>query len=253
MDYTIEVGQFSGPFDLLFHLIEKDEINLHDLPISEITSQYIEYMNRMEIIDLDNLSEFMLLAATLLEIKSRMLLPDANEKNVNGKEDPRDELVQKLIEYSKFKKMSIMFDKREQDYSKVLYRKNTSQEVINITAKLNQDIEFEFNENALINALAELLTKLDSIDHNRKKYFSQINPDKWTVEDKINHIRNLFKTCKTMDFEKLFHSDTSRNEIITTFLALLELIRTGEIKVLQMHIFDTIKITKSEVGDATHE
>ncbi|MBK5251948.1 MAG: segregation/condensation protein A [Peptostreptococcaceae bacterium] len=253
MDYTIEVGQFSGPFDLLFHLIEKNEINLHDLPISEITSQYIEYMNRMEIIDLDNLSEFILLAATLLEIKSKMLLPDSNEKNMDEKEDPRDELVQKLIEYSKFKKMSIMFDKREQDYSKVLYRKDTPREVMNITTKLNQDIEFEFDENALINALADLLTKLDSIDHNRKKYFNEINPDKWTVEDKINHIRNIFITCKTMDFEKLFHSDTSRDEIITTFLALLELIRTGEIKVVQKHLFDTIKITKSEAGEFKYE
>jgi segregation and condensation protein A len=253
MDYMIEVGQFSGPFDLLFHLIEKNEINLHDLPISEITSQYIEHINRMEIIDLDNLSEFMLLAATLLEIKSRMLLPDANAKDGDIKEDPRDELVQKLIEYSKFKNMSIMFDKREQDYSKVLYRKNTPLEVMNITTKLTQDIEFDFNENALINALADLLTKLDSIDHSRKKYFNQINPDKWTVEDKINHIRNLFKTCKTMDFEKLFHADTSRDEIITTFLALLEIIRTGEIKVVQMHLFDTIKITKCEAGEFTHE
>jgi len=249
MDYLIEVEQFSGPFDLLFHLIEKNEIDLHNLPISEITSQYIEQLNLMEIIDLDDLSEFMLLAATLLEIKSKMLLPEKYDKDPESKEDPRDELVQKLIEYSKFKNLSLMFDKREHAYSKVIYRKNMPSDVLNLTTKLHQDIDFDFSENALINALAELLSKLDSIDHNRKKYFDQIKPDAWTVEDKIGHIRNLFVDHTTMAFEKLFHPDSTRGEIIATFLALLELIRTGEIKVLQKHIFDSIQITKSEAGE----
>ncbi len=249
MDYLIEVEQFSGPFDLLFHLIEKNEIDLNDLPISEITSQYIEHLNLMKIIDLDDLSEFMLLAATLLEIKSKMLLPEKSNNDAEAGEDPRDELVQKLIEYSKFKNMSLVLDKREHDYSKVVYRKNIPSDVLNITTKLHQDIDFDFSENALINALAELLSKLDSIDHSRKKYFNQIKPDAWTVEDKIRHIRNLFINNTTMAFEKLFHPDSTRGEIIATFLALLELIRTGEIKVLQKHIFDSIQITKSEAGE----
>ncbi len=249
MDYLIEVEQFSGPFDLLFHLIEKNEIDLHNLPISEITSQYIEHLKLMKIIDLDNLSEFMLLAATLLEIKSKMLLPEKSDKDLLSEDDPRDELVQKLIEYSKFKNLSLLLDKREQSYSKVLYRRNTPNDILNITTKLHKDIEFDFTENSLINALAELLSKLDSIDHNRKKYFKQIEADTWTVEDKIRHIRNIFVNHTTMEFEKLFHQDSSKGEIITTFLALLELIRTGEIKVLQKRIFDSIQITKSKAGE----
>lgn len=249
MDYLIDVATFSGPFDLLFHLIEKNEIDLNDLPISEITSQYIEHLNMMKIIDLDNLSEFMLLAATLLEIKSKMLLPERYGNDSDSGDDPRDELVQKLIEYSKFKNLSFALEKRENDFSKVLYRKTAPGDVEAIAAKLHHDIDFDFTENALINAFAELLSKLDSIDHNRKKYFNQIKPDEWTVEDRILHIRNIFSNRTTMAFEKLFHPDSSRGEIIATFLALLELIRTGEIKVLQKHIFDSIQITKSEAGE----
>lgn len=253
MDYKIEVEQFSGPFDLLFHLIEKNEINLHDLPIAKITGQYIEYMNRLEIIDLDSLSEFMLLAATLLEIKSKMLLPDKGGDDGETREDPRDELVQKLIEYSKFKKMSMIFDKREQDFSKIIYREDTHKEALNIKTKINSNMEFEFNENALINALADLLSKLDSIDYNRTKYFKQINPDTWTVEEKINQMRTVLEKCTVLDFDSLFKLDASRDEIITTFLALLELIRTGEVRIVQKHLFDKIQIIRPEAGEISYE
>lgn len=253
MDYLIEIGLFSGPFDLLFQLIEKNEIDINNLPISEITTQYINHMNLLQSIDMDSLSEFMLLAATLLEIKSKMLLPVSNGENADDEEDPRDELVQKLIEYKKFKQLASMLDQREQDFSKILYRNQIPSQLLDFPANLHQSFDFDFSEKALLNALAELLSNLDSEDLNRKRYFKQIAPDNWTVEEKIRYLKDLFKHQKSMIFTKLFQSDSTKGEIITTFLALLELIRIGEICVRQQQLFTDILIIKTEAGEWQHE
>lgn len=249
MEYLIDILQFSGPFDLLFHLIEKNEIDLNNLPISDITTQYIDHLNTLVHVDMDHLSEFMLLAATLLEIKSKTLLPGTDGAGDDSEEDPRADLVRRLLEYKKFRELAHYLDEREQAHCKSVYRKHLPENILAVPVELHKEVEFEFSEKALLKALSRLLSSLDAEDLERKRYFKKVGRDKWTVEEKISHLRVFFRQHVSAPFEKLFLADTTKGEIIATFLALLELIRTGEVKVRQSGLFDTILITRIEGGD----
>ncbi|WDV47916.1 segregation/condensation protein A [Clostridiaceae bacterium M8S5] len=240
MEYKVILDSFEGPLDLLLHLIDKSEVDIYDISIAEITDQYIEYLKKMEELDLEITSEFLVMAATLLEIKSKMLLPiEKKEKLFDEDEiDPRQELIEKLIEYRRFKAAAIELKDREVIQS-MIYSKPREDiaELIDDAVQLSIDgIEL----NTLVNALHKLMKK------NRQTIseptFTNINRDSITIEESMDNILATLYIVKNISFEDIFKETTNRFEIVVTFLALLELIKLEKISVKQENSFKQINI-----------
>ncbi|WP_026475910.1 segregation and condensation protein A [Alkaliphilus transvaalensis] len=241
MAYNVKLQAFEGPFDLLFHLIEKNEIDIYDIPINQVTDQYISYIRQMESLDLEITSEFLVMAATLLEIKSKMLLPVEVVDHVQleiEELDPRHELVRKLLEYKKYKVVAEVFKEKE-DLSKKLYFK-PREEII-----FEQEEDAHILENLemadLLNALEKVLTS-KNVKIKEKNTFHQMQRDSFTIEEKIIEIQKILSQKHTIKFKSLFETLSNRNEMITTFLALLELIKMKEVAVKQDLCFSDIEI-----------
>ncbi len=249
---NVKLEKFEGPFDLLFHLIKKNEINIYDIPISLLTEQYLESIKDEEVIDMDNMSEFLLMAATLLEIKSRTLLPKKqNEEDETI--DPREELANKLLEYQYFKTISEVM---AEQYTNPIITKDMDLEAFN---NLNFDlIELPETEELLEGITLEklydvfkevVLRQENKVDRVRSSY-GKIQRESFTIEGKKEHIRELLKSGKEIVFFEIFAEDSSKSEKITTFLAVLELIKIKEIFVEQKNNFGDIIIKgNSEVQD----
>lgn len=232
MEIRVSLPLFEGPLDLLLHLIKQNKIDIYDIPIALITKQYLDYIELMRELDLEIASDFLVMAATLIYIKSRMLLP-RNEEEAQ-KEDPRKELVEQLIEYEKFKKASNFLNEQYQFWSKVYSRKKTDEEEI-------------FIDEVSIYDLFLAIKKL--IEKSEIKIF--IPKEVMKVEDKINHILELLKVNHRLYFDELFevsgkNKKLSKIEIIVTFLALLELIRLRIVKAYQEITFGKIYIQIEE-------
>lgn len=231
MAYQVKISNFEGPFDLLFHLIEEAKVDIYDIPIAEITNQYLEYISQMDTFDLDNASEFIVMAATLLHIKSRMLLPketSALDEITADMEDPRAELVEKLIEYKKYKEISEVLRVMEEENLGTLYKNaeiiddvDESEILLNITL---DDIVAAFND------VVKRFAEVKAVDERLEQ---QLMEEEFTVDDKIDDIRSLIKDKKRARFNDLFIRAVSKLEIIMTFLALLELIRLKEVTAFQ--------------------
>jgi len=230
MDHLIRLEQFEGPLDLLCHLIDKNEVDLYNIPIAAITKQYMEYIYSAQTLDLDVASEFLVMAATLVDIKSRMLLPDLSAGAEDGGwEDPRTELVERIMEYRRYKEASDYLRVLEDQFSNRFFKEPEDLEPI--AAKDTGPLELD--QDILVEALKRVLDKMDRIDTHRERYFKTLRRDPFTVEEKMNHIQQLIKNRKMLDFTELFAEDATKNEVITTFLALLELLRGGTIGVQQ--------------------
>ena len=253
---TFYVNNFEGPMDLLCHLIEKNEIDIYNIPISSLTDQYIEYIKNNQNKNIDNMSEFVLMASTLLEIKSKMLIPkDTNKINNNklteNESDPRNELIQKIIEYKKFKDISEKFKIYEKKASLKLYKKNNDiEKIINIknnnTNEINsilEDITLNYLFQIFENVMKRKEKKIDTI----KNSFQYIKKDTYTIDKKIKHIKNLLIIKPKLEFNSIFNKKSSKIEIIVTFLAILELIKLKEIIILQKNNFDNIIIKKNNL------
>ena len=242
MEYKIE--NFEGPLDLLLHLISINEIDIYNIPISEITYQYIEYVEKLKEIDMEATSEFIVMASTLLEIKSKLLLPNnkfENEILAFETDDPRIDLVEKLLEYKVFKAASCSLEKRYDFRKEFVFKER--QDII--SEKKSDFSEEKISINLLENALMEVIRKVKIVDRNRMIYFKSLKKDEYTVKDKIIFIQNFLESKKgTVKFENLFHIETTKNEIIATFLALLEMIKNATIKISQDKIFGDILIYK---------
>ncbi|BCJ94812.1 segregation and condensation protein A [Anaerocolumna cellulosilytica] len=248
MSIPVKLEAFEGPLDLLLHLIDKNKVNIHDIPIVEITEQYMEYIRGMETKDLDIMSEFLVMAATLIKIKSQMLLPK-DETKEEEEEDPRKELVERLLEYKMFKYISLELKDRELDAGKVLYKKPTIPEEISEyeeevdTASLLQGLTL-----AKLHRIFESVIKrqTDKIDPIRSK-FGRIEKEEVTLSDKIEAIQQFGLLHKTFSFRKLLMAQCGKMEVIVTFLGVLELMKIGQVIVNQDSLFDDITITF--VGD----
>ncbi|WP_432409495.1 segregation and condensation protein A [Wukongibacter sp. M2B1] len=244
MDYEIKLEAFEGPFDLLFHLIEKNEIDIYNIPISDITQQYLEYINQMKDLDMEVASEFLVMAATLLEIKSKMLLPNPVEEqlefDVQGL-DPRRDLVLKLIEYKKYRNIAEFLKTREEEYGKVYFK---SQEHLEEFIDNDVDVKVELNleEELLVKAVKRIMQKSEKLDMHRKHFFKELKRDVYTVEDKISLLKDNLQKKKNIQFIELFSSQCCRLEIVVTFLAVLELLKSKIISIKQDKIFDDIII-----------
>lgn len=244
MGINVKLQVFEGPLDLLLHLIDKNKVNIYDIPIVMITEQYMEYVNQMDKKDLNVVSEFLLMAATLLDIKSRMLLP-AEVNEAGEEEDPRAELVQKLIEYKLFKAMSLELKDRQMDAARALYKPSTvPPEVEAYRPPVNIEELVGDLTLAKLNAIFQdvLKRKEEKIDPVRSK-FGKIEKEEVSMSDRLVHVKSFLLEHKKFSFTQLLMDNPSKVATIVTFLVVLELIKTGFVTVEQEKTFSDIMIT----------
>mgnify|MGYP000765605368 FL=1 len=243
MELTVKLQVFEGPLDLLLYLLDKNKVNIYDIPIVEITAQYMEYIAEMKRQDLDVLSEFLVMAATLIDIKSKMLLP-RNPGDEEEETDPRAELVQQLLEYKMYKCMAYELKDRQVDAQRVMFKKPTiPKEVLAYEEPLNVE---ELVSDITLAKLNEIFKSImrkqqDKIDPLRSK-FGKIEKEEVSLEEKTEYLENYATTHKHFSFRSLLEAQSSKVEVIVTFLAILELMKTGKILISQEHIFDDIQI-----------
>jgi segregation and condensation protein A len=243
MDLKLKLQVFEGPLDLLLYLIEKNKVNIYDIPIVEITGQYMEYLEEMRRRDLNVLSEFLVMAATLLEIKAKMLLPQ-EAKDEEEEEDPRAELVQQLLEYKMYKCMAYELKDRQMDAERIMYKKPTiPDEILAYEEPVNLEELVADVTLARLNEIFQSIMKkqVDKIDPVRSK-FGKIEKEEVSLEDKMEYLETYAMEHRHFSFRTLLESQASRTEIVVTFLAILELMKTGKIVITQEHIFDDIQI-----------
>ncbi len=236
MTYQVRLEQFEGPLDLLMHLIRRDKINIYDIPISHITREYLSYIEIMQELELEVAGDFFVMAATLMRIKSQMLLP-RHEGLEEEEADPREELVRNLLEYRKFKEAAQHLAAKEEDRRKIFPRTAAAP-----PAEEPADEELDVS-------LFDLLEALQSVFKNIKRQaVYHVVPDSVTVEQKIDAIRATLARRSEVLFTELFIGESAKIEIIVTFLAILEMMKLGELVARQMSHTADIWLYKPDVG-----
>ena len=244
MAISYKLEKFEGPLDLLLHLIEKNKVDIYDIPIVEITKQYLDYVNQMEKEDLNIVSDFLVMAATLLDIKSRMLLP-VPETEEGEEEDPRAELVARLLEYKKYKLMAQELADMEDAAGDVLFKVPTvPKEVAKYEPPVDLDQLLDGLTLSKLQKIFESVMKRreDKIDPVRSK-FGKLEKEEVTVEEKLETVTDYAREHKHFSFRTLLGSQKSKMQTVVTFLAVLQLIKEGILIVQQEHAFDDIMIT----------
>lgn len=240
---NVQLEAFEGPFDLLFHLIEKNEIDIYDIPIAQLTEQYLSFLEQAEYKNMDSMSEFLIMAATLLEIKSKFLLPK-QKQDPEQKQDPREELVHKLLEYKKFKEVTEDLKKREQKAALVFY-KEADKAVQALKQSKTEDcflsgITLEHLYQAFTEVMKRREIKIDKV----RSSFKSVEKDLYTIDEKIDYMKDLLILHPCVFFHQIFREKAVKMEIVVTFLALLELIKIKEVTVSQQETFSEILIRK---------
>lgn len=244
MAIPIKLEVFEGPLDLLLHLIDKNKVNIYDIPIVLITQQYMEYVNGMEKKDLNVVSEFLVMAATLLDIKSRMLLP--KEVNEDGEEqDPRAELVEKLLEYKMYKYMSYELKDMYIDADKSMYKMPTiPKEIMAYKQPVNlEELVGDMNLAKLRAIFDDIMKRQENRVDPIRSRFGRIEKEEVSLEEKMIYVRNYIMEHEHFSFKELLGMASSKVQVIVTFLAVLELIKMGNITVEQENREDDIAIT----------
>ena len=237
LPYQVRIENFEGPLDLLLHLIKKSEINIYDIPINLIAQQYLEYVEAMKELNLNVAGEFLVMAATLLQIKSKMLLPadEAAEDEEDGP-DPREELVRRLLEYKTYKEAARQLDGQEK-----MWREIFSREPEPVVAEVESDETLM--ENVSLFDLVDALKAI--VERNPGKTLIEIVPDNLTVRERMNVILETLEGKDSVSFAALFDGSCHRLVIIVTFLALLELIRLRVAHVFQSETFGPILVSRT--------
>lgn len=241
----VKLNVFEGPLDLLLHLIEKNKVNIYDIPIVTITEQYLEYVNNMQEEDLDIMSEFLVMAATLIKIKSKMLLPK-DEEMEEDEEDPREELVRRLLEYKMYKYAASELKDMELEGNKAFFKKasipaevkNVKQEVDPYELISKADINLEKLNEIFKSVMRKQVDKVDPI----RSKFKEIEREEISLEEKMTEVREQVRGLKGINFRTLLEMQASKMNVIVTFLAILELMKTGAITIRQEEIFGEIII-----------
>jgi segregation and condensation protein A len=244
MSYKVKLEIFEGPLDLLLYLIRKNELDIYDIPIVSITQQYIDYLDLMKALNLEIAGEFLVMAATLMHIKSRSLLPQQEEENAEEGPDPLEELRRQLIEYQKFKDAAVLLRDKE-ILEKDVFKRSFFEERSSAAGEMSLD---ELSLFELLNALKTVLNKAGA-----DRALMEVTAEQISVKDKITEILNRLQEHKSLTFDELFSEQESKVAIISTFLALLELIRLQTVHVLQNEPFGTIHIYAVEAVQATDE
>ena len=237
MNYTIEINNFEGPLDLLLHLIKKAELDICEISIVEITKQYLDYINLMESMNLNIASEYLTMAAELIEIKSSILLPKKKIDNEDDyEEDPKENLINRLIEYEKYKEVTEVLKKYEQDRKELYTKKPTDLEIYNT---VTNGISENFDLNDLMSALNKMLDrkKLD------KPLNTKITNREYSITERSNQIKNILKNKKQVEFTDLFDI-YSKDYIVITFLSILTMARHQELSITQDKNFGKIMIER---------
>ena len=245
MSYKIRLEIFEGPLDLLLYLVKKDHLNIYDIPIAQVTDQYLRYLELMKLLDLNIAGEFLVMAATLMQIKSKMLLPQEPSSQPEEEEDPRLELVKRLLEYEKFKAVAEDLRKRETLRQEVFKRPVNKDNA----AELNQEkiVYFEASIFDLIDAFSRALEEVP------KELFYEVIKDEFTIEEKIHDILHLLLERPSVYLSELFSQAKNKLEIIVIFMAILELIRLKEIVAFQKELFSEIEISRNKENIIPYE
>lgn len=222
MDYKVKLDRFEGPLDLLLFLIKKEEINIYDIPIAQITQQYLDYIRMLEFLNLELAGEFLLMAATLMRIKARLLLPRQPDE-VEEEDDPRRDLVQQLLEYQRYKEASTKLEAMEYQRRMLFVRPEV---VLGVEAV---EVEYSYNLFDLICAFKKVL------DRAEVRYL-EVKAEGVSLEERIESLKARIEEAQVIAFADLFEADSTMADLVVTFLALLEVLRTG---------FATVKQTKS--------
>jgi segregation and condensation protein A len=235
--YTIKLHDFEGPLDLLLFFIKRDELDIYDIPIASITKEFLDYMHFLQQFDLEIAGEFLVMAAELMQIKVKMLLPP--EQGEEEELDPRANLIQRLVEYKRYKEMSLQMKNREEEQMKVHYRGYRSAD--------EHIVEEETGENMIRDVtFFDLIASFKfAIDRMPKKFFHEIDKINVTVEEQIAYIEEYFLRRSEATFYDLVKDFSERIRIVVTFLALLEVIRTKKIIVRQLRPFGDLSIMRN--------
>ncbi|OGW92883.1 MAG: hypothetical protein A3K16_05265 [Omnitrophica bacterium RIFCSPLOWO2_01_FULL_45_24] len=233
MTYKVKLEVFEGPLDLLLYLIKKEELNITDIPIAKITDQYLEYLELMQLLDLDIAGEFLVMAATLMHIKSQMLLPPGQANQEEAEEDPRAELVRRLLEYKKFKEAASQLAQMESQQKRLFSRVGVLQPE---GAAISKETLVEASLFDLITAFTKVLKDIP------KNVFLEVVKDEFTVSQKMHDILHMMVEKQSIFFLDLFKAAKYKTEMITIFLALLELIRLKAVVIKQALLFGDIEV-----------
>lgn len=243
----LHLGDFSGPLDLLLYLIDKNEIDLFDIPIAELTNQYLEYLTSLTEVDLNNIADFLAVASDLVQIKSKMILPSYKEDG--SSEDPRDELVWKLLLYRRCKLIARQLEEREERYSGVIFRKRLPDNELGIEVKdktvfytdASEFKSFRFDE-AVQNIAARNQARYQDLS---EKINYIVKRKHLSILDQINNLNTQLNKHSIINFNNLYSKSESKAELLTGFLAVLELLKNNEIIATQKEAFADIILSKN--------
>ncbi len=253
MSIPIKLENFEGPLDLLLHLIDVNKMNIYDIPIVKITDQYLEAIKGIESKNLDSMSEFLFMAATLLKIKSKMLLPKEIDEETGEEIDPRTELVERLIEYKMYKYTSLELKDMQLDADKLMFRKsNLPPEIVNYheevpVDELLDDLTLSKLNEVFLAAMKKREDKVDTVRAN----FGKIEKEEVTLSRKMRYVQEYGIFNHRFSFRKLLEEGSGKMDIIVTFLCVLELMKMGRMNVTQNDIFEDIEIeyTATDIVD----
>lgn len=234
MDYNIKIDAFEGPLDLLLHLIKEKNVDIYDISIEEITKSYLDYINKMEELNINIASSYLVMAAELMEIKSKSLLPKVESEEDNEEEEvSRENLINKLVEYKKYKEMTEVFKELEINRNNIYIKPPE-----NINNYVNNEI---YNEEIEIDKLVEAMKNFLNRKELEKPLKTKITNKEYSVKERKNSIRNIIRNKKRVEFTELFE-EYNKSYIAITFLSVLELAKEHELKISQDKNFDNIFI-----------
>lgn len=238
MDYSIKIDKFEGPMDLLLHLIKESNIDIYDISINDITKGYMEYLNKMEELNINVASSYLVMAAELMEIKSKSLLPNNNQESTEEDEVSRENLINKLILYKKYKEMTPLFRDMEQDRKKI-YVKSPS----NLSEYYEENIIKNGSEdvNLLVEAFRKYLERLEK----EKPVTTKIVNKEYSISDRKRSIKDILREKKEVKFTELFN-EYNVSYVVVTFLSILELVKDSEVKIVQDRNFSDIVIKSTK-------
>lgn len=244
MSLSVTLEKFEGPLDLLLHLIEKNKINIYDIPIVEITEQYMDYIRQMQEQDMEVMSEFLVMAATLLNIKSKMLLPQEEPEDTEEPVDPRQELVERLLQYKMYKYASLELSDRQLDAGRVLFKEaNLPPEIADYkepidTQALLSDLTLQKLHTIFESVMKKQVEKIDPV----RSKFGRIEKEEVSMSKKMREIQEYALANKRFSFRALLMEQYDKMDVVVSFLCILELMKIGRMHVVQEEIFDEIEI-----------
>lgn len=249
--YTVKIQNFEGPFDLLLYFIQRDELDIHDIDISKITTDFLEYIKKLEELDLDVASEFILVAASLMRIKAKMLIPRKEIDEEGNEIDPREELVRRLLEYKAYKDVIDDFVVLEKQRATKILRGNVSAEIKVLAEKALVDVELEtLTTYKLFKAFRTVMDRYKNV---QEKYVHQIVKYPYTLKDQQAYLRNKLSDGKEYSFEDIFSTLDNRMHAIVTFLSLLELVNAQMIDLIDGSQKNSFYLRAAQDFDANEE